>query len=724
MLGYDGGLMRRTPAAMLLLAVGTLWNCGGRSPIEAYQKGGPLGQGNNGADGGDSGGSGGSSGGEAASGGSSGCGPKGNIAHDPFNCGECGHVCAEDEACVQGSCQPLCDICDGECVDFDVDPDHCGSCLVACGAGEVCSGGLCGSSCGGNLTACSGSCVDLELDPNHCGACGNPCASPALCSVGQCGATCIGGTTQCGDLCVDTENDPEHCGNCSTICGEGLVCSQSECSVSCNGGTTLCGDGCVDTSVDPDHCGGCEQECGANEVCSQGTCASVCGGNLKKCGDVCVDNQTDAAHCGDCDVVCGPGQDCVDGECKDCDSSVEDCDNDNWFVADGDCCDKPGGCGNDPSLVNPGALEVLGNGADDDCNGKIDLFDTDILEQCDDGIASDSDDAFDYARAMGVCRVTEEEPSQPSQRTWGLIDAKLLRADGTPLGEPRARSVRHNFGNIPATQGDVMAVLSTGIASDGSQTDPGPNGGAPSSDNVSLTHSPASSVDISACGETYCVNDWYGTANPPLKLADRLPRAPDCGADVAVPLANDSVMLVLRLRAPTNVRAFSFNSYFLSAEYPEYVCSAFNDQFVALVDTPAGVPAPIPNPLDKNLLVYTQGGDLWPIGINVAKGTSLFSVCAPQASNPCWSTWVNESSCSLGAGDLTGTGFEAPPDAADPACTIGGGTHWLTTAGNVLPGEIVELRIVIWDVGDTGFDSAALIDGFQWLPSATLPGTN
>ena len=41
-----------------------------------------------------------------------------------------------------------------------------------------------------------------------------------------------------------------------------------------------------------------------------------------------------------------------------------------------------------------------------------------------------------------------------------------------------------------------------------------------------------------------------------------------------------------------------------------------------------------------------------------------------------------------------------------------------------VPGGIVELRIAIWDVGDTAFDSTALIDGFQWFPNATLPGTN
>ncbi len=187
------------------------------------------------------------------------------------------------------------------------------------------------------------------------------------------------------------------------------------------------------------------------------------------------------------------------------------------------------------------------------------------------------------------------------------------------------------------------------------------------------------------------MKDWFATENLPLKKASQLPRAPDCGADSATAGANDSVMLVLKLRAPTNVRAFSYNSYFLSAEYPEYVCSTYNDQFVALVDTPSGTPSPIPNPVDKNFSTYIQGGSQWPIGINVAKGTNLFSVCAPEADNPCWEPKVNAASCSLGTGDLLGTGFEAT-SGVDEKCTIGGGTHWLTTAGNVIPGQIVELQ--------------------------------
>src|SRR5262249_20988643 len=138
---------------------------------------------------------------------------------------------------------------------------------------------------------------------------------------------------------------------------------------------------------------------------------------------------------------------------------------------------------------------------------------------------------------------------------------------------------------------------------------------------------------------------------------------------------------------------------------------------------PNGTPSPIPNPIDKNLMTYTNGNQKWPIGINVAGGTPLFSVCESQTSNPgCWDTSVSPMSCSLGiTPNLMGTGFEKP---SLGTCTIGGGTFWLTTAGSVIPGDIVELRIAIWDVGDSIFDSLALIDGFQWLAQATSPGTS
>jgi hypothetical protein len=41
----------------------------------------------------------------------------------------------------------------------------------------------------------------------------------------------------------------------------------------------------------------------------------------------------------------------------------------------------------------------------------------------------------------------------------------------------------------------------------------------------------------------------------------------------------------------------------------------------------------------------------------------------------------------------------------------------------VVPGEVITLRIAIWDTSDAAFDSVALIDNFQWNIEPTVPGT-
>ncbi len=428
---------------------------------------------------------------------------------------------------------------------------------------------------------------------------------------------------------------------------------------------------------------------------------------------------TDPQNCGQCGNACDAYELCVAGDCVPCNSDEQDCDGDGWLVSEGDCCDKPGACGSAPETINPGALEISGNQVDDNCN----LFDEEDTAACDDGLLSNSTVATDYAKALGICRLTTEDPEK-AETSWGLIDAELLRADGSPLGDARAHSIRSSFGAItPATiEGDALVVLSTGIAADGVQTNPGPNLGAPANGFMSNPHEPPSQVDLLLeCPGPACIQDWFNSENLPLKEQGALPTAPNCEPTASPNLAFDSVMLRLRVRAPTNMKSFSFNVFFLSAEYPTYVCSPFNDQLIALIDTPGGTPE-IPNPADGNLATYVDSElQKWPVGINIAKGTNLFAVCESQADNPsCWDSDVASSSCSLGAAQLVGTGFEKPTSGP---CTLGGGTGWLTMAGNVVPGDLLELRIVVWDVNDTAYDSMALLDGFEWSPDPVMPGT-
>jgi hypothetical protein len=81
---------------------------------------------------------------------------------------------------------------------------------------------------------------------------------------------------------------------------------------------------------------------------------------------------------------------------------------------------------------------------------------------------------------------------------------------------------------------------------------------------------------------------------------------------------------------------------------------------------------------------------------------------------------------------LLGTGFDIvnpPPQfGGDPGwCGVsnraGGGTSWLTTGGNIKPGETIEIRFVTWDTGDPWYDSLVLLDAWTWGLNATVPGT-
>jgi hypothetical protein len=139
------------------------------------------------------------------------------------------------------------------------------------------------------------------------------------------------------------------------------------------------------------------------------------------------------------------------------------------------------------------------------------------------------------------------------------------------------------------------------------------------------------------------------------------------------------VGLEVKLRAPTNATGYAFNFRFYSFEYPEWVCTSFNDQFIALVS-----PAPAGS-INGNICFDSQNN---PVSVNVG----FFDVCA---------------GCPAGTGELQGTGFDTWDDA--------GATVWLESQAPVTGGEEVTIRFTIWDTGDTAWDSTALIDNFHWI---------
>jgi hypothetical protein len=383
---------------------------------------------------------------------------------------------------------------------------------------------------------------------------------------------------------------------------------------------------------------------------------------------------------------------CTDGIDNNCNGMVDediDADGDGYTTCGGDCCDSTE-C-NDPALVNPGAFDVPGNGIDDDCNGVID----DTVPLCDQSLASDSSDPLDFAKAIDLCQMTTMQ-----DKKWGVIDAKLTLADGTGVPNVSSRSIRRKFGtNTMPQAGLSMAVISSGTAAARGDTNP-------------------SWIDAEQSFEA-------GTSSPfPADFVaangGKLPNAPGC-PDPNGNTANDPVMMTFHVRVPSNAHSFSIKSNFYSAEFPEYTCSAYNDFFVILLDSAyAGNP---PNPADKNLAFYQNGAMNYPVGVNLASGnTGLFTQCV-NGTTGCDGNGGSISTC-IGTNDLTGTGFDAPQSGScDSNSLEGGATGWLTTTGNVNPGEIITLRIAIWDTSDEILDSLALVDAFTWSVDGASPGT-
>jgi hypothetical protein len=110
--------------------------------------------------------------------------------------------------------------------------------------------------------------------------------------------------------------------------------------------------------------------------------------------------------------------------------------------------------------------------------------------------------------------------------------------------------------------------------------------------------------------------------------------------------------------------------------------------------------------------------------VNLAHGnTGLFTQCRNRTTGCAEGTAGTISTCT-GVTELAGTGLDtADPGSCDSQALQGGATGWLVTGGNVKPGEIITLRIAIWDTSDDALDSLAVIDGFQWDLGPVDPGT-
>jgi hypothetical protein len=341
---------------------------------------------------------------------------------------------------------------------------------------------------------------------------------------------------------------------------------------------------------------------------------------------------------------------------------------------DGDGYSTADDCNDHSRSINPGAVEIPGDGIDNDCNGQVD----EPPEDCDVGLALASADARDFARSIGLCK-TAVAGATGKARTWGVLSAALETTDGAGAPLARQYALQPSWGSsIVPVSGKSMVALSSGVARTPAQPD-----------YLALPKGTDSTTHVNASPPGFPKN---ATGCPVSKVTQ----------------AMDSVVLRLSIRVPTNATSLSYAFKFYTSEYAEYVCQAYNDSFVALLDTKA----PLDPKHDKNIS-FGAGGD--PINVNSA----FFQACSPDTS------WNGKAfACPLGTAELVGTGFDAQASALGKYA-LNGATDWLRTISPVVSGEEMTIRFMIWNVGDHWLPSTVLVDDWQWsTETVTEPSTN
>lgn len=331
---------------------------------------------------------------------------------------------------------------------------------------------------------------------------------------------------------------------------------------------------------------------------------------------------------------------------------------------------------------NPSAsrYDVPGNDCDDDNDGEVD----NELPACDEGL-SVGGNAGEFARALGLCQTIDDKTDDK----WGVLSAKYTKGfnqSGPPADGQHG--ILPGFGPLMKPRhGEALGVLSTGWA----RVFDSPTGlSAPFKEGGAMQTSSATGA-----------------------LPPGFPQA-STGCP-AIGSAQDISVLRLEIKTPKNAKGFEFDFDFYSGEWPEYVCSRFNDGFIAYLKSAA-----FNNGTGDNVSFDGAGA---PVSVNNA----FFDRCTPNTEVGCLGSGSlagNIAACPGGSDEIAGTGFSNMGTyCGSKESTGGGATGWLTSQAPVKGGEVIVLEFYIWDSGDARYNSSVLLDNFRWIPKPVEAAT-
>lgn len=315
-----------------------------------------------------------------------------------------------------------------------------------------------------------------------------------------------------------------------------------------------------------------------------------------------------------------------------------------------------------PCIRHPENYDFPDNECDDDGDGVVDN-----PPSCDGGLG-ETGSAEELVRALGLCALAADHGH-------GLVSASFTSGVGIHDDpNPRQHGVLPGFGDVVRPrEGKRLGVLSTGYAQeyDGAPGRPFARG-----------------------------QDWQDTRG-------RLPPGFPAAARGCEPLGtevHDAIGLRIEAKVPRNASGLRFDFDFYTAEWPRFVCSQFNDGFIAYLQAPSfqgGVPGNV-----------SFDAQLNPISVNNA----FFDRCTSQVMTGCEGQRPARARCDGGTAELGGTGFGILGPGCDTGhVTKGGATGWLTSRVPLAAGDTMTLDFVLWDTGDGILDSTVLLDNFGWL---------